>query len=194
MNEIEELISQKNENQQKELDRKALASDIGSHFQKTVLELKTANEVLAEGLKKVLTVVSQIKTQSNVSVQVETGKLEGILNEAVSKISQIKIDPPQIPKIKFPDIKVDAPIIPPIKVPTPEVTVNVPEQKQPKIIVRPNITVKNIPPKTGDNVRKVEEKDIYNEGFLDGYEIKYSNGTVEKMTGASTGRRKYEYR
>jgi hypothetical protein len=215
MNELEDIIAQNSEKQQKEQDRKALASDIGSqfgsHFQKSTAEIQKTNAISSDQLARLEKEMDWKFTKLLAAFSVK-------MDEIITKIRDIKIEVPdvvmpeikiphidspevRIPPIKVPEIKIPDVIVPEIKVPEikipkidtpivpkPEVTVNVP---QPRVTVRPNIVVRS---PQDSQPRVVEEKEIYREGFLDGWERKYDNGQIIKMTGASIGKRKYEYR
>lgn len=209
--EIDEIVQQKNDNQFKEQERKALASDIGLHLDSSLKNLgsqnQQQNQILHKGLISAFQIISEIRNENSQEIQDSLKKLEGILTSLIEKISNIKVEVPDVivpeiklphfPEIKIPEIKLptinipkaDTPIIP-----TPKVTVNIPQIKvpQPKVIVRPNITV--VAPKEEIRSNLIEEKELYKEGLLDGWEKKYDNGKIVKMTGASVGKRKYEYR
>jgi len=175
MKEIAEVIDEQAADQQKEQDRQGLASDIGSHFDGASMKMSgDMQKFMSEFTKQIVAVLSK--------------KLD------------VKIDKIEFPGINMPDVHVlpietdriikaiqNTKVSPIIKVAAPDVNVNVPAAK---VVVKPQVT-QSAPAEVPSRI--TEEKELYRDGFYDGFEEKFSDGTLHTVTGYSRGRIKHKW-
>jgi hypothetical protein len=202
---ISDVLEKKRDERSKLKDRQALSDSIGDNFSNTlrsiISEVKNLNQTQQSELIRVLATGLRVTNLNEVKVPpIDITKIEAIVARLEDAVSKINFKP----VINVPEAKVSVEIP---EIPAP--IVNLPETKQ----VEPKVTV-NAPDFTeiiseirllNDNLRNVgyqaetkepkvlEEKDIYREGFYDGFEQKFDDGSIHIVTGMAVGKIKHKY-
>lgn len=199
--EMDELVQQANETQQRERERKALASDIGSRFPKQEKQQppKIENHSHTQVTPQVNVNLPAIKTLTAEFAEIRgledsLDEIARLVESVVSAIERIEFNPTfNVPASKL-RVEIPKVVVPPINVPP--VVVNVDTRKLEKIVSelkqsKENVINMGIPNK--DQTRLAEEKELYQGGFYDGYEETFTNGSKHRVTGYSRGKVKHEY-